>query len=49
MMNRATTCRSLVEILSGPVAFPSSKLDSFFSTLVSETSEKQKVEEQETG
>ena len=33
----ATIRRSLAEILSGPVAFPASKLDSFFMTSTSVT------------
>ena len=45
----ATVRRSLAEILSGPVAFPASKLDSFFRTLTSVTLEKQKVVEQDAG
>ena len=46
---RVTMHKSLAEILSGPVAFPASKLDSFFRTSVSETSDRQKIEEQEAG
>ena len=48
-MDGATMLKSLAEILSGPVAFPASKLDSFFRTSVSETSDKRKIEEQEAG
>ena len=46
---RATMRKSLAEILSGPVAFPTSKLDNFFRTSVSKTSDKWKIEEQEAG
>ena len=48
-MDGATMRKSLAEILSGPVAFPTSKLDSFFSTSVSESSEKWKIEQQDAG
>ena len=44
--DEATMRKSLAEILSGPAAFPASKLDSFFRTTVSVTSEKQKITRQ---
>ena len=46
-IDEATVRRSLAEILSGPVAFPASKLDSFFRTSTSVILEKQKVVEQD--